>query len=60
MKEAKLPKNEKLRLAKLKSLAILDTGPEKAFDDITKVAALICDTPISLVSLVDEHRQWCG
>ena len=58
MKEAKLPKNEKLRLAKLKSLAILDTGPEKAFDDITKVAALICDTPISLVSLVDEHRQW--
>ncbi|MBC77755.1 MAG: hypothetical protein CME64_17250 [Halobacteriovoraceae bacterium] len=58
MKEASLPPNEKSRLDKLKSLSILDSGPEKIFDELTKVAALVCGTPISLISLVDEHRQW--
>lgn len=37
---------------------VLDTTCEKAFDDLTKLAATICEVPISLVSLVDQERQW--
>lgn len=50
--------NESLRLRSLKALDILDTPREPVFDRIVKMAALICDTPIALVSVVDEHRQW--
>ena len=46
------------RLATLRSYGILDTPPERDFDDIVKLAAQICDTPIALISLVDAHRQW--
>jgi PAS domain S-box-containing protein len=37
---------------------LLDTLPEQALDDLTALAAHICETPIALISLVDEHRQW--
>lgn len=37
---------------------MLDTGPEPAFDDLTRLASMICDAPIALVSLVDTDRQW--
>ena len=50
--------DESQRLAALDSYGILDTLPEQAFDDLTALAASICDTPISLVSLIDESRQW--
>ena len=50
--------SEAKRLEALRLYRILDTATEKAFDDLTKMAALICETPISLVSLVDEDRQW--
>ena len=53
-----LPKNEAVRLAALRQYAILDTQPEQAVDDITRLAAQICSTPIALVSLVDANRQW--
>lgn len=56
--KAVLPENEALRLAALDEYAILDTEPEQAFDDITCLAAQICNTPIALVSLVDANRQW--
>lgn len=46
------------RIRSLHSLSILDTLPEEDFDSITKIAALICETEISLVSLVDSDRQW--
>ncbi|HLK61165.1 MAG TPA: PAS domain-containing protein, partial [Chthonomonadaceae bacterium] len=55
---APLPENEAARLACLRAYHILDTPAEQAFDDITRLASTICGTPISLVSLVDETRQW--
>ena len=52
------PPDEPERLAALKSYEILDTPPEEAFDDLVRLASWICNTPIALVSLVDERRQW--
>lgn len=56
-KLAPLP-HEEQRLAALRSYAILDTAPEMAYDDIVKVASMICDTPVALITLIDENRQW--
>jgi len=53
-----IPKNERARLDALMTYKILDTIPEKDFDDITLLAAEICNAPISLITLIDEHRQW--
>jgi signal transduction histidine kinase/CheY-like chemotaxis protein len=50
--------NEAGRLAALKSLEVLDTPPDPVLDELTRVASRICRTPIALVSLVDESRQW--
>ena len=52
------PINEIQRLEAVKSWGILDTAPSKSLDSITKLAAEICDTPIALISIVDEYRQW--
>ncbi len=44
------------RLAALRGYCVLDTGREARFDDLTKLAANICEAPVALVSLVDTHR----
>jgi signal transduction histidine kinase len=56
--KAPLPDNEIERLAALYSLDILDSPPEKDFDDIVALAAGVCETPMSAVSLVDADREW--
>ncbi len=58
MNTAPLPKNEEARLRALRELAVLDTPPEPAFNDITALAAHVCKRPIALMSLVDADRQW--
>jgi diguanylate cyclase (GGDEF)-like protein/PAS domain S-box-containing protein len=56
--EARLPQNETSRLQALRRYAVLDTPPEQPFDDLTKLAASVCETPMAALSLVDSDRQW--
>ena len=55
---AAYPDNEEARIKKLLSYRVLDTKAESAYDDLTAIAAQICGTPASIVSLVDASRQW--
>jgi PAS domain S-box-containing protein len=56
--KAPIPANEVPRLDALRGFDILDTAPDEAFDDLVRLAAKVCSTPIALVSLVDQDRQW--
>src|SRR5439155_5273164 len=46
------------RLKALRAYNVLDSPPEEAFDDLTRLASQICQTPVALVSLVDADRDW--
>lgn len=52
------PANERERLKALEKYKILDTLPEKQYDDITRLASIICETPIAIISLLGKDRQW--
>ncbi len=56
--EIPFPDNEADRVAALHSYGILDTPPEQAFDDITELAAQICECPVASVNMIDESRLW--
>jgi|HubBroStandDraft_6_1064221.scaffolds.fasta_scaffold01339_6 PAS domain S-box-containing protein len=56
--KAPLPENEAARLEALHRYAILDTVPEQDFDDLSRLAALICGTRMAMVTFVDSNRQW--
>lgn len=53
-----IPENEVERLSAVKSYQLLDTAPEIAYDEITELAAQICQCPVAVVGLVDETRDW--
>jgi diguanylate cyclase (GGDEF)-like protein/PAS domain S-box-containing protein len=55
---AAAPANERERLNILRSYEILDSESEEAFDAMVQLASYICQTPIAVISLVDESRQW--
>lgn len=54
----RIPDDEESRLAALRAYHVLDTQPDRIFDDLTELASLIAGTPTALISLVDAHRQW--
>lgn len=58
MENPKEPQNEAERLYELNSFSILDTLSETDYDNLTAIASEICDTPISVISLIDSKRQW--
>lgn len=58
MKPAPPSTHEADRLGELRRLGLLDTPPEEMFDELTRFAAELCDVPMAVISLVDEHRQW--
>jgi signal transduction histidine kinase len=51
-------RNSSTRINRLRNLNILDTPKESEFESITKIATYICDSPIALVTFLDEERQW--
>lgn len=58
MPAARVPDNESERLAALEGFNILDTPAEREYDDIVLLASQICNTPIAVISLIDQDRQW--
>ncbi len=53
-----IPLNEPSRLLALQSYEIMDSGQELRYDDITLLASRICRTPMALITLINEDRQW--
>lgn len=53
-----IPANEARRVAALHRYKLLDTAPEDPFDDFARLASIVCETPIALMSLIDTDRQW--
>ncbi len=53
-----IPENDPERVVVLKSYEVLDTAPEAVYDDITELAAKICQCPIAFISFTDDKRGW--
>ena len=58
MISAPIPANESARMAALRAFDILDSGAEQSYDDLTRIAAHICQTPKALITLIADDRQW--
>ena len=55
---APVPANESRRLVILRSLGVMGTPSEQLFDDFARLAAIACDTPVAVVTFIDEQRVW--
>jgi len=55
---AAIPPNESARLAALRRYNLLDARPETALDELARLAAQLCATPIALITFLDENREW--
>jgi signal transduction histidine kinase len=53
-----VPANESARIQKPREYGILDSEPDPLFDDLSTAAAVICETPVAYISLIDDQRQW--
>ena len=53
-----LPQNERPRLESVRDFRILETPREEVFDDIARLAAVICDAPVAVITFIDEQRVW--
>ncbi|WP_417590177.1 sensor histidine kinase [Owenweeksia hongkongensis] len=58
MTKPEMHPRERERLAELYSYSILDTAPEKEYDNLTALASQICNAPVSMIALIDKDRQW--
>jgi PAS domain S-box-containing protein len=58
MRQTNIPNIELLRLRVVKNYDIIDTAQEEAFDRIAELASLICDSPVAMISIVDDDRLW--
>ena len=58
MENPSIPMNERERIAALREYQILDTEAEQEFDEITGLASEVCQVPVSMITLIDEERQW--
>lgn len=58
MQHKLIPFNETLRIAALKEYNILNSGPDEDYDNLTFLAAAICNVPVVKISIVDEDRIW--
>ncbi|MDR6301040.1 sensor histidine kinase [Mesonia maritima] len=58
MQVPQIPYNERERLESLYKLNILNTPPEEEYDNLTRLASVICNVPVALVSLIDKEKQW--
>lgn len=52
------PNPEAERQAALDRYAIVDTAPEPEFDDIVRLAILLCESPAAAITLIDRDRVW--
>lgn len=53
-----VPFNEKLRLAALREYNIIDSGPDKDYDNLTFLASVVCEVPVANISIIDKNRIW--
>jgi two-component sensor histidine kinase len=56
--KAELHRAEEFRVGALRRYGILDTPREADFDEVVQVASAVCGTPISVINLIDQDRQW--
>ncbi|MGM8930742.1 GAF domain-containing protein [Salinicola halophyticus] len=58
MNAPEIPRQEAERLIALRGLQLLDSNADKGFDRLTELATKIFELPMSMITLIDEDRQW--